>query len=1491
MYPPRQTPWTELLHSIEAATAAGAADHANSDLELLALLKRHRARSDEYDLDEVIQALPRKEHERFWAAALALVTPITEGHLYLIDDEEDEEEGSEEGTADEEDAPAAHGAVDKDAVVSISLELMDAITTLAGLFLADKKRAAPPSLLSTMAALHGILLYLQGAEGAALQTAIARACEAWWRAERPGGEHLVACLLPYLLLRALDPAARDADVRRLCDARGALLLLDWEDADAEGTRALLLRAFLAPAFLRGDAGRRFLASVFGLHPAFAARIHAVVSAQLPRARRAVLAAYGEVYFRAWRGADGGGGSGGGGGGGGVYAAEIEGACMQPLMAAAAHAAAPAAAAAARGVLDAFHAQRRQKGVDAALLRLYDPILWRALRVANPVVRAQAAALLARAFPLQDPDGPAAAAEATLQHGPAAAAEATLQRQFDALSAIMQDFDLCVPINHGPAAAAEATLQRQFDALSALMQDGDPRVRAAAARAVCAVVGDWWEAIPMATTRALLTRVITKALLTRVITKHSTMPLAVDAASVLLAADAASPLVRIAALEGLTALLDCALSHSFLAADAASPLVRIAALEGLTALLDCALSHSALKALLPALRNTLHDANPRARRAFVALLLRVRSVRAIRFYHVAPVDALLAQLEVDDGDAPPVARALAELLANSYYPQGAGVTGEEQVGRMLTMVQQNYGAARAFCRHLRAHVGAGAVTKMAVMLFKAVQVAAAAALSKGESKAAALRNGESALNKRGGAKGVGGAKQRGGVAAKGRKRTASPPPAGGSEGGGESDGGGDSDRENAVAAAPTVNIDTALSARLLTLCVDLWESIGSDLSTNPALQPCQELLSATVDGRALTLLLTRLEGNADARAALLRMAGLMGAAALPELLEAMVGQLLSLRGDAPVATWGPIIDTLCTWGEQRHLVAVLIHALSAGLKPGGGGSSGGGGAPALPVRLALRALGFVLSGGGGRAAVAAARDELVRELRSLARLCAALGGAVAAANARIAAAAAQGTSGSGGGSIGSSGVGGGAPDELVVEALEALGRLHLHAAAAAVAAAASDDDQAAAAAAEAPLELAPGARELALWATEKLVPAAARGDAFAAAALRPIVALAAEWVALGSGLAEIGLRAQSWGEGLLAGLPPPSPPPIAAAAAAASDDDDDEGDDEGGDDAAAAAALRPLVPALCRLAYQLLVAEAQGAHSPDALWRAVLPFAGSGGSSGGGDAAAAAAAAVDKLLAVAAYLHARRNTPEALVARVLPFVCASAAVATDAAPADGDLTAVVARAPAAAAALRRSRIGRSRAALTPAAAAALAPLLKSAPVARALAAAAREGAAGSGRASAAMVHVLRAVVASAPAAAAAAAGAAVAQQLLGNGDGDEAAVARRALLKALRAAAAAQQEGEERGGKEGGVAAGSEAGRKLLEAVATEYASRMSVTGGVRPKALKGIALARLRSALSAALHMAYSGRVMTRMAESRGGGHVEEDVGEDPEMPFGGGGV
>jgi condensin-2 complex subunit G2 len=81
----------------------------------------------------------------------------------------------------------------------------------------------------------------------------------------------------------------------------------------------------------------------------------------------------------------------------------------------------------------------------------------------------------------------------------------------------------------------------------------------------------------------------------------------------------------------------------LAVDGASPAVRLAALQGLTALLDCPLSHAVLRGILPGLRSALHDVNARVRLGFTQLLLRVRTVRSIRFVHVAPMDHIQVKL--------------------------------------------------------------------------------------------------------------------------------------------------------------------------------------------------------------------------------------------------------------------------------------------------------------------------------------------------------------------------------------------------------------------------------------------------------------------------------------------------------------------------------------------------------------------------------------------------------------------------------------------------------------------------------------------------------------------------------------------------------------------------------------------------------------------------------------------------------------------------------
>jgi len=112
----------------------------------------------------------------------------------------------------------------------------------------------------------------------------------------------------------------------------------------------------------------------------------------------------------------------------------------------------------RFMLQAFHDVQRSK-LDAMLLRVYDPILWRSLRCANAQVRAQAAVVFLDVFPLQHADGRA------------------------------EDND--------------KILQKQFDLLAALLTDSDQRVRAHAALGVCHILKEYWESLPLNTTHNIL----------------------------------------------------------------------------------------------------------------------------------------------------------------------------------------------------------------------------------------------------------------------------------------------------------------------------------------------------------------------------------------------------------------------------------------------------------------------------------------------------------------------------------------------------------------------------------------------------------------------------------------------------------------------------------------------------------------------------------------------------------------------------------------------------------------------------------------------------------------------------------------------------------------------------------------------------------------------------------------------------------------------------
>ena len=186
-----------------------------------------------------------------------------------------------------------------------------------------------------------------------------------------------------------------------------------------------------------------------------------------------------------------------------------------------------------GVLHDAKFLKNSQGIEDLLYRIYAPILFRSLRCVNSVVRAQASILFFDVFPLVQ--------ESSTTTG------VTNIANFDAI------------------------LQKQFDLLSALLKDVDHRVRAASASGVCHILKEYYEVLPVVTTKQILSYVV-----------------------------------------------------GTLGFDISTPTVRLAVIVGLKELLEQPLSHNVLKGLLPLLKNTLNDKSYAVRIAFLQLLIMVKS---------------------------------------------------------------------------------------------------------------------------------------------------------------------------------------------------------------------------------------------------------------------------------------------------------------------------------------------------------------------------------------------------------------------------------------------------------------------------------------------------------------------------------------------------------------------------------------------------------------------------------------------------------------------------------------------------------------------------------------------------------------------------------------------------------------------------------------------------------------------------------------------------
>ncbi|XP_022782675.1 condensin-2 complex subunit G2-like [Stylophora pistillata] len=407
----------------------------DSPQAFLRFIEQHKSKNDTFDIEETLQTLPKKDHERLWSGLRDMT------HKLLLTNPVGSHENEDEGPSE----------------WPVLLSHLEGVTKVALCALAvilEKSTHVSSAFLETAVILHGLLMSLpEGYES--LQNDIAQLCELWFLNELEGKEELITQAFPYLIIKSLGRGII-SDVNRVWSLRQCLHLMDFDDDSSESLKQLLHQCMIHPVYLKLEEGRRFLSYAFGLNPGLSKEFHRTIKNQIPYCSMNVLSLYGEVYFRAWRVASG------------AYLKVLEENCIQDLMFAAVHAqrtGTQSMASRLRKVLEYIHQQKKQRGVDEALLRLYQPIIWRAFKVANPMVRANAAALLTDTFPLQNPDAG--------------------NEEIDEL------------------------LQKQFDILKDLMEDPHPTVRATATHGVCRITGVFWELIPAHIIKMFLTKLVTE----------------------------------------------------------------------------------------------------------------------------------------------------------------------------------------------------------------------------------------------------------------------------------------------------------------------------------------------------------------------------------------------------------------------------------------------------------------------------------------------------------------------------------------------------------------------------------------------------------------------------------------------------------------------------------------------------------------------------------------------------------------------------------------------------------------------------------------------------------------------------------------------------------------------------------------------------------------------------------------------------------------------
>ncbi|KFP10898.1 Condensin-2 complex subunit G2, partial [Egretta garzetta] len=710
-----------------------------------------------FDLNELLQELPRKQKEVLWERLMQLLTDtLMENPVETWQRTEDVENNDDMETERVPEMKQTVAVIQGvTAVVTASIPAVDETINY-------------KALLECVFILNGILPALPESETIP-RGAIQRVCEMWWEKGLEGKEQLGKTLFIILLKKSLGKVATGADIVRLWNLHQTLLCFDYDSEESNEVKDLLLQCFMSVKHIKKEEGRRFLSFLFSWNVNFIKMIHGTVKNQLQFFPRSLMENISEVYFRAWKKVSG------------EFLEILEHNCIQDFMHHGIHLPRSSSVhSKVREMLSYFHKQSKvRQGIEEMLYRLYQPILWRALKARNSEVRSNAAFLFVDAFPVRNPS-----------------------------------FNTEEMNNE---------IQKQFEELFSLLEDPHPVVRSTGILGVTQITSKYWEMIP--------------------------------------------PTILADLLKKLTGELAC---------DITSADVRCSVFKCLPIILDNKLSHPLLEQLLPAVKHSLHDNSEKVRVAFVDMLLKVKAIKAAKFWNICPMEHLLTRLEVDSR---PVSRRIVNLLFNSFFP----INQPEDVWceRCVTLIQMNSAAARKFYQYAYEYTAPTNIAKLMLTIRRCLNACIQKAMKE-------------SLH----------------------------------DSGSEDDDDEESEKENTSVLNNVLSVnDVASMASLLEITVILWKSIHKALDHNEDAKDYTVRKFASVlpeyfkvfkDERCMTPLVI--------------LASFMPPTAIPTFSCGVISRLRNIDNGADQSKYSTLIDCLCRWGQVGHIIELACDWLSDTLKP-------------------------------------------------------------------------------------------------------------------------------------------------------------------------------------------------------------------------------------------------------------------------------------------------------------------------------------------------------------------------------------------------------------------------------------------------------------------------------------------------------------------------------------------------------------------------------